>query len=252
MAMEILAVICLLFLLLLIHHWRKQRNAAIPTNWPIFGMMPGLVQNIPRVHDFATEALKSSGGTEEIKGPWFANFDFWVTCDPTNMHYILNTNFANYPKGPEFQKMFEPFGYGIINSESHLWKNQRKMLLSIIGHTKFESYMEKTFERKVLHGLIPVLDHVSKARIKVDLQDVFQRLTFDNISILVLGIDPLSLSIDFPNVAYKNAFDDVEEMIFRRHFKPETLWKLQRWLQIGGEKKLTKSLKVLMNSYTNP
>lgn len=73
---------------------------------------------------------------------------------------------------------------------------------------------------------------------------MFQRLTFDNISILMLGIDTLSLSIDFPNVAYKNAFDDVEEMIFRRHFKPETLWKLQRWLQIGGEKKLTKSLKV--------
>lgn len=167
MALEIPAAICLLFLLLVIHHWRKHRNAALLTNWPVFGMMPGLVKNIPRVHDFATEFLKSSGGTKEFKGPWFANFDFWVTCDPTNMHHILNTNFANYPKGPEFQKMFEPFGYGIVNSESHLWKNQRKMLLSIIGNSKFESYMEKTFERKVVHGLIPVLDHVSKARIEV-------------------------------------------------------------------------------------
>lgn len=73
---------------------------------------------------------------------------------------------------------------------------------------------------------------------------MFQRLTFDNISLLVLGVDPRSLSPEFPKVAYKDAFDDVEEMIFCRHFKPETWWKLERWLQIGGEKKLTRSLKV--------
>lgn len=73
---------------------------------------------------------------------------------------------------------------------------------------------------------------------------MFQRLTFENTCILILGFDPHCLSIEFPKVAYKKAFEDIEETICQRHFQPESWWKLKSWLQIGGEKKLTKSLKV--------
>lgn len=81
-------------------------------------------------------------------------------------------------------------------------------------------------------------------KLQVALQGVFNRLTFDNMCSLVLGIDPMCLSVEFPEAAYVDAFEDVEEIILHRHIQPETWWKLQRWLQIGGEKKLTTSLKV--------
>ncbi|XP_015866205.3 alkane hydroxylase MAH1-like [Ziziphus jujuba] len=238
------ALFCFLFLLLTLRYWTNHRNAVVPTNWSLVGMMPGLLKNVPRIHDFATEALKSCKGTMEFKGPWFANHDFWVTSDPINVRHILNTGFANYPKGPEFKKMFEPFGDGIINSDSDLWRNRRRMYHMLIGQSKYEAFIEKTILGKVVDGLIPLLDHVIQSGIQVDLQDVFQRLTFDNICLLVLGFDPRCLSTEFPKVACKKAFDDVEEIIFHRHFKPESWWKLQRWLQIGGEKKLNESLKV--------
>lgn len=80
---------------------------------------------------------------------------------------------------------------------------------------------------------------------QVDLQDVFQRLTFDNICLLVLGFDPVCLSIGFPKVACEKAFDQIEEVLYIRHFMPENLRKLQSWLEIGVEKKLATSLKVL-------
>ncbi|KAF3444596.1 hypothetical protein FNV43_RR14288 [Rhamnella rubrinervis] len=236
----LLAVICFL----LLRQWRLNRNTVI-SNWPLVGMLPGIYRNIARIHEYATEIIQKGGGTASIKGPWFTNFDFLLTSDPVNVQHIMTKSFANYPKGHEFKMMFEPLGDGIFNSDSDLWKNQRKIFQFLIGQTKFESYMEKTIHQKIVDGLFPVLDHVSKTGIQVDLQDVFQRLTFDNICLLVLGFDPNCLCVEFPKVAYEKAFDQIEEILFQRHVMPESWWKLQSWLQIGGEKKLTSSLEVL-------
>ncbi|KAJ4850904.1 hypothetical protein Tsubulata_009465, partial [Turnera subulata] len=57
----------------------------------------------------ASSALKSEG-TYIFEGPWFANMDMLGTVNPANVQYIMSTNFANYPKGAEFKKMFDIFG----------------------------------------------------------------------------------------------------------------------------------------------
>jgi cytochrome P450 len=106
-------------------------------------------------------------------------------------------------------------------------------------------FLKQVVQDKVEKGLVPVLDRVSSLGIEVDLQDVFQRFTFDNICLMVLGFDTNCLSIEFPNVAYEKAFDQIEESVFSRHIVPESIWKLQRWLQLGEEKKLSKAWKVL-------
>jgi len=105
-------------------------------------------------------------------------------------------------------------------------------------------FLEKVSRGKVESGLIPILDHVSSMGIEVDLQDVFQRYTFDNVCFMVLGFDPNCLSIYFPEVAHAKAFDQMEQSVFYRHIVPESYWKLQRWLQIGEEKKLSNACKI--------
>ena len=50
--------------------------------------------------------------------------------------------------------------------------------------------------------------------------------------------------MEFPELAHAKAFDKIEESILYRHVMPEACWKLQRWLQIGREKKLSRALKV--------
>ncbi|XP_015866209.3 alkane hydroxylase MAH1-like [Ziziphus jujuba] len=229
---------------LLVRHWRLHRNTVI-TVWPVVGMLPDILRNVPRMHEYIDEVIKRGGGTIEIKGPWLTNLDFLGTNDPLNVRHIFNQSFEKYPKGPEFKIIFEPLGDGIFNSDSDLWKDQRKMFQLLTGQTKFVTYMEKTIQRKVINGLLPVLDHVSTTQIQVDLQDVFQRLTFDNICLLVLGFDPLCLSIDFPKVEHEKALDEIEEIFFHRHVIPEIWWKLQKWLQIGKEKNLPRAVKVL-------
>ncbi|KDO37420.1 hypothetical protein CISIN_1g043945mg [Citrus sinensis] len=206
-------------------------------------MLSTLVLNTHQLHEFATRVLKKSRGTLEFKGPWFAKMDFIITSDPMNVHYISSKNFSNYPKGPDLRMILEPFGDGVFAADGNLWKMQRKMIHSVMKHKKFESALEKTIYQKLENGLIPVLDHASEVGIKVDLQDVFQRFTFDNICMSVLGINPNYLSFEFPQVAYANAFNATEQAVFYRHIVPKSWWKLQKWLHIGKEKELSKAMK---------
>jgi cytochrome P450 len=235
----LIAIFCFLFL----WHWRWNRDSPI-INWPVVGMLPGVLQNAQHVHEYATRLLKHYGGAFEFKGPWFTNMGFVLTSDPTNMHHILSRNFSNYEKAPKFREIFEPVGDGIFGADSDSWRYQRKLIQSMIKNKKFELFLEKVSRGKVESGLIPILDHVSSMGIEVDLQDVFQRYTFDNVCFMVLGFDPNCLSTDFPEVAHAKAFDQMEQSVFYRHIVPESYWKLRRWLQIGEEKKLSNACKI--------
>ncbi|KAK6281213.1 hypothetical protein POUND7_015038 [Theobroma cacao] len=78
---------------------------------------------------------------------------------------------------------------------------------------------------------------------QVDPEDVLQRFDCDHICLLALGFDPKSPSTEFPKVSSKVAFAEVEEALLHRNILPVSIWRLQRWLQIGEEKKLSISLK---------
>ncbi|PIA47895.1 hypothetical protein AQUCO_01400473v1 [Aquilegia coerulea] len=231
----ILAVVCFIYL----HHMNSK---SILTNWPFIGMLPSLLLNHHRLHDFATDILSRSACTFVFKGPWFTNMtNIVVTTDPANMRHIFNTNFSNYPKGAEFNEFFDILGDGIFNADLDSWKTQRKMAHQFIIHKKFQSFLEQTSVDKVKNGLIPVLEHVLEHNLAVDLQDLFKRFTFDTTLILLSGIDPCSLGIELQKFPFVDALDDAEEAIFYRHIIPVNLWKLQRFLGIGKEKKLIKA-----------
>ncbi|MED6183966.1 hypothetical protein PIB30_042836, partial [Stylosanthes scabra] len=213
-------------------------------DWPIVGMLPKVLWNLHRIHDFATDILKQQGRTGEFMGPWFTKMNYLITSDPMNVHHIMSKSFDNYVKGPEFREIFQVFGLGIFTSDSEPWKYHRSLLLSLFKNKRFEMFLEKTIQKKVKGSLIPTLEHVKQHGIEVDLQDVFNRFTFDNICSIVLGYDPNCLSIEFPHVACEKAFNEAEESIFYRHVVPKSVWKLLEWLQIGEERKMKEACKV--------
>ncbi|KAA8523443.1 hypothetical protein F0562_009866 [Nyssa sinensis] len=244
MAFEPLLLLSFLFLCF----WSRSllnrpKSSRLVTNWPLVGMMPGVLRNAYRLHEFATELLEENGCTFTIRGPWFADMDIVLTCDPANIRHILSKNFSNYPKGPDFQKIFDVLGDGILNSESELLEFHRKTTMSLIHDAKFQTFLERTSWRTVEKVLVPALEHVSELGLGVDLQELFQRFTYDATCILTLGYYPSSHSINLP----LKTFGDAEEAILFRHILPESWWKLQRWLQIGKEKQLSKAVDALDN-----
>ncbi|KAL0300974.1 UNVERIFIED_CONTAM: Alkane hydroxylase MAH1 [Sesamum radiatum] len=182
-------------------------------------------------------------GTFKFKGPLFSNMDMVLTSDPANIHHIFSKNFSNYPKGPEFRKIFEILGDGIFNADSELWELHRRTTLSLFNQPRFYSFLERTVWRKIETGLLPVLDHFSEQGTVVDFQDILQRFSFDSICQLLLDYDPGSLSADLPYFRCEKAFSEALEPLFHRHIVPGSIWKLQKWLKIGNEKKLIEAWK---------
>ncbi|KAJ0860226.1 putative cytochrome P450 [Helianthus annuus] len=217
-----------------------RRRNGLPINLPLLGMTPEIILNIHRIHNFVTNFLKLSNGTFLFKGPKFANIDMLFTSDPANIHYMLSKNFPNYPKGPDFRRIFDILGNGIFNSDHELWELHRKTTtVSVFKHPDFHSILEAGIKNKIDKGLLPVLGHYPE----IDLQEIFQRFTFDSICVLLLDYDPESLSVHLPIVPCEKAFTDAEEALLWRHFLPEKVWRLQKRFGLGKEKKLSEAWK---------
>ncbi|WRX21524.1 hypothetical protein QQP08_014011 [Theobroma cacao] len=245
MAVDMLIAILFIFLFLFLSHWYRNRNSLV-TNWPIVGMLPALVSTSYRVFDFFTDLLSFNGGTFKFRGPWFPSLDFVLASDPMNVNHILCRNYDNYEKGSEFREIFEPFGEGIVTSDSDVWRGQRRVLQSFTkNNKKYALYLDRIFWQKLEKGLIPVLEHVMKLGTEADLENLLQRFDYDHICLLALGFDPKTLTVEFPNVPSKVAFDEVEEALLYRNIVPRVVWKMQRWLQIGEEKKLSEGMKIV-------
>ncbi|CAI9116145.1 OLC1v1017221C1 [Oldenlandia corymbosa var. corymbosa] len=208
-------------------------------------MLPSFLRWATRLHEGCTIIAVNSGGTFLLKGPWFLNMDMLLTVDPANIHHIMSGNFLNYPKGPKFKEMFDILGDGIFNADLDLWKSQRKSARFLINHQRFHKFLLRTIRDEVEKGLIPVLHHLCETGQVVDLQDLFQRFTFDTTCKLVTGYDPGCVSISFPDVPFARALDAAEEAIVARHIIPEAIWKLQRLLNVGEEKKYSQARETL-------
>ncbi|KAL7103219.1 hypothetical protein ACP275_08G166700 [Erythranthe tilingii] len=209
----------------------------------MIGMLPTIVGNMHRAHDKVTEVLNECGATFLLRGPWFFDTDILFTSDPANIQHIFSKRFSNYPKGTEFRNKFEILGDGIFSSDFEMWELQRRTILSLISHANFHTSLERNVWEKIETCLIPVLDYFSGQGIVVDLQEIFQRFAFDNICQLVLEYDPGSLSTALPYIPCEKAFSIALQPLMYRHVLPERIWKLQKWLNIGNEKKLSESWK---------
>ncbi|KAI4357341.1 hypothetical protein L6164_001297 [Bauhinia variegata] len=243
---EELLVSFLLFIA--IHYWKSNRNSPLP-NWPIVGMLWGIWCNMSNFHDYITLVLQHYGGTTKFKGPWFTNMDFLIISDPLNVQHITSKNYSNYEKGPEFHEIFDVFGDGIVNSDSEKWKSNRILYHSLFTQNRYKKLVYKTIEKEVRSSLLPFLNHASNAAgTEVDLQEALQRLTYDNICMMALGFETNSVGTYFSmssEVAYKECLNDIGDAILYRHIVPRFLWKLQKWLQIGPERKLKEADDIL-------
>ncbi|KAL4582696.1 hypothetical protein LXL04_007254 [Taraxacum kok-saghyz] len=244
-----------IFTSFLVFYYKSQNvKTRIERKWLPLGMIWEVLTNMHRIHDLFAVYLNASGGTFMLRGPWFAKMDMLITTDPLDVHHVLSKNFSNYPKGQKFRKIFDIFGDGIFNVDGHLWEIQRKSTMSLFNQPNFQSVFETIVWDKVEKGLLPVLESISKRDMEIDLQDIFQRFTFDTICKLLVDDDLKSLSLDFSCVPCEKSISDIAEGLFYRHFVPPLFWKLQQLLRMGNEMKLSEAyddVDHLVNKYLN-
>lgn len=224
------------------------RSLKGPRVWPLLGSLPGLIENCDRLHDWIADNLTACGGTYQTcicAIPFLARKQglVTVTSDPKNLEHILKTRFDNYPKGPTWQAVFHDLlGKGIFNSDGDTWLFQRKTAALEFTTRTLRQAMARWVNRAIKHRFCPILKTAQLEVQSVDLQDLLLRLTFDNICGLAFGKDPQTLAPGLPDNSFASAFDRATEASLHRFIFPEVIWKLKKWLGLGLEVSLSRSL----------
>ncbi|KAI3691796.1 hypothetical protein L6452_31598 [Arctium lappa] len=239
--------------------WFKSivRSLSGPRVWPIFGSLPGLIQHADRMHDWIADNLRTCGGTYQTcitPIPFLARRQglVTVTCDPRNLEHILKGNFDNYPKGPTWHAVFHDLlGDGIFNSDGDTWLFQRKTAALEFTTCTLRQAMARWVSRAIKLRLCPILETAQLEGKPVDLQDLLLRLTFDNICGLAFGKDPETLSPGLPENRFASAFDRATEATLQRFIFPEAIWMLKKWLRLGMEAELSRSMRHVDDYMTN-
>ncbi|KMT20454.1 hypothetical protein BVRB_1g004480 [Beta vulgaris subsp. vulgaris] len=224
------------------------RSLRGPRVWVLLGSLPGLIENFERMHDWMADNLSACGGTYQTcicAIPFLAKKQglVTVTCDPRNLEHILKNRFDNYPKGPTWQAVFHDLlGAGIFNSDGDTWLFQRKTAALEFTTRTLRQAMARWVNRSIHARLCPILESAQSQAEPVDLQDLMLRLTFDNICGLAFGRDPNTLAPGLPENSFANAFDRATEASLQRFIFPEIIWRLKKWLRLGLEVSLSRSL----------
>ncbi|KAK8698674.1 hypothetical protein V6N13_114785 [Hibiscus sabdariffa] len=241
--LQILELLLALIVFIAIHSMRQKRRYGVPV-WPFLGMLPSLVSGLQsNLYEWVTDVLCRQNGTFVFRGPWFSSLNCVVTADPRNLEHLLKTKFSVYPKGPYFRdNMCDLLGDGIFSADNETWQRQRKTASIEFHSTKFRQLTTESLLELVHARLLPVLENAMNKSISIDLQDILLRLTFDNVCMIAFGVDPGCLSPGLPDIPFAKAFEDATEATLLRFVTPKWAWKTMRYLNLGTEKKLKRSI----------
>ncbi|CAD5316750.1 unnamed protein product [Arabidopsis thaliana] len=232
-----LVIACMVTSWIFLHRW-GQRNKSGPKTWPLVGAAIEQLTNFDRMHDWLVEYLYNSR-TVVVPMP-FTTYTY--IADPINVEYVLKTNFSNYPKGETYHSYMEVLlGDGIFNSDGELWRKQRKTASFEFASKNLRDFSTVVFKEYSLK-LFTILSQASFKEQQVDMQELLMRMTLDSICKVGFGVEIGTLAPELPENHFAKAFDTANIIVTLRFIDP--LWKMKKFLNIGSEALLGKSIKV--------
>ncbi|WJX87142.1 hypothetical protein P8452_69363 [Trifolium repens] len=223
----------------------KGKSLGNPKYAPVKGTMFNLLFNFNKMHDYQTQMAKTHP-TLRLLTPYGSNL---YTIDVRNIEHILKTNFDKYSKGIHNQDiMIDLFGEGIFVVDGDKWKLQRK-----VASYEFSTRVLRDFScsifRKNAAKLVKVILQFSQEGLVFDMQDLQMRCAMDSIFKVGFGTELNCLDgSSKEGTEFMKAFDESDALIFWRFVDP--IWSIKRYLNIGGEAKLKRNIK-LMNEFVN-
>ncbi|KAH7689863.1 Cytochrome P450 E-class group I protein [Dioscorea alata] len=200
------------------------------------GSLSELLKNTHRILDWTTDLLAGSP-TSTI-----TTFMATITSNPSNVEHILKSNFPNYPKGSHSTTILSDLlGAGIFNSDGELWRLQRKTASLEFTTKTIRSFIFSNVHLEISR-LLSVLHSFSISGEVFDLQELLDRLAFDNVCQVTFGHDPGRLdssSEHIDSAAFAHAFERATVLSVRRFAHPFSItWKLLRFFNLSYEKEL--------------
>ncbi|GIZ37945.1 hypothetical protein CKM354_000137300 [Cercospora kikuchii] len=137
----------------------------------------------------------------------FPGGHFYETADPENVKTMLSSDFRKWGLAKARKDTFRPvMGEGIFIAEGAKWKHSRALLRPMFSRTQLENFA--IFEDQATH----LVNAIARADGKVDLRDLFFRMTLDTSLEFLMGesISSLANPEDAKRSAMNSALHRVE------------------------------------------
>ncbi|KAM7269211.1 hypothetical protein ACFE04_024708 [Oxalis oulophora] len=236
--LTLLTAVCMVASWILVHRW-SQREKKGPKTWPLVGGAIEQLVNYDRMHDWLVNYFSK---VKSVVVPMpFTTYTY--IADPANVEYVLKTNFANYPKGETYHSYMEVLlGDGIFNVDGEQWRKQRKTASFEFASKNLRDFSTIVFREYSLK-LFNILSHSSFDNQQVDMQELLMRMTLDSICKVGFGVEIGTLAPNLPDNQFARAFDMANIIVTLRFIDP--LWKVKKFLNVGSEALLDRSMKVI-------
>ncbi|KAM0909646.1 hypothetical protein ACQ4PT_014702 [Festuca glaucescens] len=245
----LLLLLPLLCFLCLCRTTRKQPRADGLKVYPIVGTLPHFIKNQHHLLEWSAGIIARCP-THTM----FFNFKGLglnagaITANPANVEYIVKSNFQNYPKGEfVFSVIEDLLGQGIFNSDDDQWLSQRKAASYEFSKRSLRNFVVSTVRFEVVERLLPLLSQAERDGWTLDVQDVLERFTFDNICRVAFNEDPASLTEEGLGVngpaKFMRALNDAQSIVMARLISPVNwAWRVKKLLNMEPERRMREAL----------
>jgi cytochrome P450 len=171
-----------------------------------------------------------------------------MLSDPATIEDVMVTQSDVFVRGVQIRDiMHDLVGDGIANADGEQWFHQRKTAAKFFSARTLRLCMTQTMRRNI-EQVHQHLDALCRAGRLANLTEVFQQFTLQTFLEVGVGMDAPIIGKSEPS-AFKD-LDEATALIVRRQLIPTVVWKLQRWLNVGREKRL-KGLLASVHTYVN-
>ncbi|GMF34121.1 unnamed protein product [Phytophthora fragariaefolia] len=212
----------------------------LPSCVPVVGNTLALACNMSRYHQWlADHALSRDGNPFALH--LLGKNDVMYLSRPEHFEEILKAQNSNFIKSDSIREIFDDFlGESIVLLNGELWHFHRKVFANLITTKALREYMTPVIKEKMLF-LQNVLREASKKKQSLDMYKLMRQFTLDTFTEIGLGCK-LELLTSVNEHPFELAFDDANRISSERFTKPTWLWKFQRYLNIGSERRLREAI----------
>ncbi|TYZ62441.1 hypothetical protein PybrP1_005199 [[Pythium] brassicae (nom. inval.)] len=212
----------------------------------LIGLLPEVIRNLHRIHDFQVDLMKKYGGRTKVTWSLFGN-NLLLLADPADVEHVLEKNVNNWVKSEHFRQSFgKEFGRSLLGiNHAHaedggaLFRIQRKVLTRVFTTNNFKSFTEGIFLKYILE----LVDVIRQQGGQCDMHTVASRFTLQTTFDIVCGVSLQSfddLGVQFI-ASMDYVFGTVTARVFTRpHFR-------YLWWCMPSEYRYKREVKVVLD-----
>ncbi|CAH0518474.1 unnamed protein product [Peronospora belbahrii] len=210
---------------------------------PILGNTLDVLLSRNRISDWLNDQTNASDGQ-----PWVLQLMFqppWVVLSmPNDLNDVFVDKFDVFEKSGALEDIsFDVLGYGLLNVNGDKWKQQRRAASHLFSTKSIRDVMEPVIRKKTLQ-LRDVLAQCADRGQTVSMKSLLGKFTSDVFTLIGFGVELNQLGGDVL-VDKTHPLDIALNAVQNRFQTPMWMWKLARFFNVGGEKRLRDSMKIV-------